>query len=69
MASKQLDAMIRGGLIGSLLCEMYMVLGPEPEQDTAVDKHAKELRRLIELAWKAHRSHFNKAEKARFGIK
>jgi hypothetical protein len=69
MASKPLDALIKSGLIGSLLYEADMVFGPKSKAGTPVDKHVTELRELIELAWKAHRSHFNKAEKVKWGIK
>jgi hypothetical protein len=71
MASKQLDALVRKGLIGTLKYEMNMLtpLLKQQELGKAVKAgHVEKLREAIGLAWKAHRSRLSKVEKARFGI-
>ncbi len=72
MATKQLDALIRSGLVGTLKYEMDILTAVlEQEQHKLKDadyQHVETLRESIELAWKAHRSNLSKAEKARLGI-
>jgi hypothetical protein len=72
MASKQLDALVRKGLIGTLKYEMDMLtplLNKETLGKAVKAGHVEKLREAIELAWKAQRSRLSKVEKARFGIK
>ena len=70
MATKQLDALIRRGLVATLKYEVDW-LRPLLERHKVgkTGKHIKALREAINLAWKAQRSHLSKAERARFGIK
>ena len=72
MATKQLDALVRKGLIGTLKYEMDMLtplLKQQKPGKALKSGHVQKLSEAIELAWKAHRSCLSKVEKARFGIK
>ncbi len=72
MATKQLDALIRNGLIGTLKYEIDLLAGPlenQKQRDELLKAgQLQEVRDLINLAFKAQCSHMTKAEKARFRI-
>ncbi len=72
MATKQLDALIKKGLIGTLKYEIDLLAGPLDNQhrdELLKTEQLNKLRDLINLAWRAYRSHLTKGEKARFGIR
>lgn len=64
---KQVDALLRAGLIGGLWAKLDSFEDQHPE--FSQDPNLKELRELIDLLWRAKNSHLRKKEKARFHIK
>jgi hypothetical protein len=73
MATKQLDALIRSGLIGTLkyevdILEAALLKGRRIGCRGVAARHLKVLQNAIELACRAQRSHLNMAEQLKFRL-